>query len=281
MSAYTTRPEVRSVEDAGAVAEAGGVAISAVVAQTLKDMTTATLPEFTKVRTPDVTLRGRAAVVRQLEMLAAAEGNRAPSPTVASAKAAALRSMGDLGVAVAPADVAGAIAAVVSAKSLGEVRQTAALLRASVADSHDQLFTNALRQACEAASKAAGFASVHHVPAADGGFRLVASDPAGRALVTEFRKAGDGRGAQLETEVVGVTDGTCTKALNVYHEALARSGVQSGAVEHRWTGGVCETGLARELVRRRQTVPVSAGSAPATTVTQPKRRLTEKIRTRQ
>jgi len=269
MSAVTSRPRVRSVSSS-TIAAAGGVAIVALIGRVLREMTTT--PQPTAIAAAQVEtglLRSPQSVARELAALASAGRNKGVVATLDAAKAEALRPLADLTVAVSPADLKPCIVAVMAAHTTADAQRAALALRSAVVESHDALFRTALRDACATASKAAGFLNVHSVPAVLGGFRMVATDAQGRALVTEFRQAGDDS-PELETELVGVTDGSCQGILDTFDIALAQAGVESSGTDRRWTGGVCESALAHELIKRRMahTVP---GVTPAPVRPAPRR----------
>jgi hypothetical protein len=78
----------------------------------------------------------------------------------------------------------------------------------------------------------------------------VATDPAGRSLVTEIGTLPSGE-ASLTTEVVGVRDGSCGQILDRFDATLERLGVHAGPPQRRSTGGVCELAAARDLLRKK------------------------------
>lgn len=93
--------------------------------------------------------------------------------------------------------------------------------------------------------------------------RIVATDEAGRALVTEIRSGSDTHLPSIETEVVGYTDGRCQPILDRFDASLQAQGVHSdGAPERRFTGGVCELAYAREYIRKK-IAPAARQSVPA------------------
>lgn len=137
----------------------------------------------------------------------------------------------------------------IQAGTEAEVVKTSQRLMEVVENGHRQVMTRALVTACQNASVQSGFTQVETMPGIDGSMRIVASDTAGRALVTEIR-AEQGLEPSVETEVVGVTDGSCIGILDQFDRALEQQGVRAGASDRKWTGGVCELSVAKELLKR-------------------------------
>lgn len=129
-----------------------------------------------------------------------------------------------------------------------EARHACDALLERAAHAHQELFTRRLVEACTRASSAAGFPTVEvrHVAS---GVRLLATNPAGQALVTEI-ETGPAAEPALATEVVGVRDGSCSALLDRFDAALAQEGVHSAAPRRRFTGGVCALAAAREYALR-------------------------------
>jgi hypothetical protein len=79
---------------------------------------------------------------------------------------------------------------------------------------------------------------------------VIATDPAGRSLVTEIGTLPSGE-ASLATEVVGVRDNSCGQILDRLDAILERLGVHAGPPQRKSTGGVCELAAARDLLRKK------------------------------
>lgn len=139
--------------------------------------------------------------------------------------------------------------ALVQAATETEVAKASRRLMDVVQNGHQQVMTRALATACHNASVQSGFTCVETTPGIDGSIRVIASDVAGRALVTEIR-ADQEREPSLETEVVGVTDGSCIGILDQFDRALEEQGVRAGTSDRKWTGGVCELSAAKELLKK-------------------------------
>lgn len=123
-------------------------------------------------------------------------------------------------------------------------------LVATLEQRHHTVFVQALTLACTNASLKVGFDSIETQTGPTGAVRVIACDPSGRSLVTEI-SAHPHRDPRIETEVVGVSDGSCHALLDAFDHALEEEGVRSEAPKRRFTGGVCELQAAREFVRKK------------------------------
>ena len=130
-----------------------------------------------------------------------------------------------------------------------EVAKASRRLMEVVQNGHQQVMTRALATACRNASVQSGFTCVETTPGIDGSIRVIASDAAGRALVSEIRVDQE-REPSVETEVVGVTDGSCVGILDHFDRALEEQGVRAGTPDRKWTGGVCELAAAKQLLKK-------------------------------
>lgn len=155
-------------------------------------------------------------------------------------------------------------AAFIEASSIIELRQAETELRQNLESEHQHLFTSALVEACSTAARNIGFEVIETMPSPlPSTVRVVASDQAGRNLITEIN-VDSGRETNLETEVLGVSDGSCNAIMDQFDLALEAQGVRSNPPERKFTGGVCETAAARAFLRNRpqkvqeaQTQPMS------------------------
>ncbi len=158
-----------------------------------------------------------------------------------------------------------AAAALSGASGDERVKQAAERLVSAVEQEHATRFTQALTRACRAASLTLGFKS-QKVIADKGQVRVVATDPLGRSLVSEIH-GGVNREPRVETEIVGVTDGSCQELLDAFDQALDDQGVCGARRERRTTGGVCTLAAAREFFgmapRKRATLPAPPANAQA------------------
>lgn len=113
---------------------------------------------------------------------------------------------------------------------------------------HQRIFLKGLTLACTKAAIKAGFPSIQET-SANGLMRIVATDRLGRALVTEIDGVGD-REPRITTEVVGISDGSCTQIIDLFHKELEEQGIKSAPPKRKFTGGVCSMAAALEFIQR-------------------------------
>lgn len=144
-----------------------------------------------------------------------------------------------------------------NAGTLRDAQRAGAVLLQAAGEEHTALLRESLRLACAGASMKVGFTKVEAMSAAGGLMRVVATDEAGRSLVSEIRCDRD-REPSVETEVVGVFDRSCERLLDAFDEALEAEGVRaSGPPQRKYTGGVVELDASREFVRRKVRRPAA------------------------
>lgn len=151
------------------------------------------------------------------------------------------------------------LAKITRASSIIEVKRGEVKLRQKLELEHHQLFTSTLVQACSTAAKSIGFDSIETLPSPlPSMVRVVATDKAGRSLVTEINVDPE-RDTSIETEVIGVTDGSCDEIMDQFDAALEADGVRSTPPTRKFTGGVCETAAALAFLRQKvKQIPMAA-----------------------
>jgi hypothetical protein len=143
------------------------------------------------------------------------------------------------------------IAAITQASSVIEVKQVDLALREKLELDHHNLFTSALVQACANAAISIGFDVIETPPSPLPSIvRVIATDKAGRNLITEIN-VDPAHDAAIETEVIGVSDGSCNEIMDQFDAALEAQRVRSSPPARKFTGGVCETAAARAFLRQR------------------------------
>jgi hypothetical protein len=136
-------------------------------------------------------------------------------------------------------------------------RQAKSEVMATLETEHHRLFTQRLVGACTRASEKAGFPNVETETRPGGVVRVMATNEAGHALVSEVDTSPDEE-PSLATEVVGVRDGSCTEMLDAFDEALEEEGVRASTPRRTFTGGVCQLAAAKEFVQRKLRAGASA-----------------------
>lgn len=150
--------------------------------------------------------------------------------------------------------------AIDQAKSLVELKTAHQTAVATVESGHQQIFMTALIEAGKNATLKTGFQKLESLPSPlPSVARFAATDALGRTLITEIT-APVGGDARVETEVVGVSDGSCNRILDDFDNALEAEGVRSQPAERKFTGGVCELAAVRDFLTRK-VAPKSVGTA--------------------
>jgi hypothetical protein len=144
-----------------------------------------------------------------------------------------------------------AISVLKRANTLAEVERAENHLLKRVRDDHQAAFSSGLLEACRRASVALGFSQIDCLPGDNPYFaRFAASDNRGRTLVFDVRTPIDGK-ARIETEVVGVNDGSCHDILDSLSLALEAEGVEAHPTRRKSTGGVADLAAAKDFLVRR------------------------------
>lgn len=136
-----------------------------------------------------------------------------------------------------------------AAVTKAELHRAEQRLLETLAASHRQVFGDTLALACQRAAVRMGFDQIEVVRLPKE-IRVIAADAMGRCLVSEIQ-AGVQSEPAIATEVVGVLDGSCQKLLDDFDRSLEGEGVRSAPPSRKFTGGVCELVVAREIARDR------------------------------
>ncbi len=172
-------------------------------------------------------------------------------PPIEAAKATALlRAAARPYLVQAPVTLEGSLARLQQARTLEEVWHAERLLMAALENEHQTVFISALAQACGKACREIGFGTIETTITAGRVARVIATDPAGRTLVTEIEGSAEGEPA-MATEVVGLSDDSCHAILDAFDMAMEAQGVRAGPPRRKHTGGVSQLAAAREFVRRK------------------------------
>lgn len=185
-----------------------------------------------------------------------------PLPAVERLKMTALLSLSETPYLALPTAVKPCLNALLQASTADAVIQAKATLLAVVDAGHHGLFVEGVVLACRRASLQVGFGSVL-VAAGDGAdaVRVIATDPSGRALVSEVRTDAKGE-VSIDTEVVGISDGSCKGILDAFDQSLEAQGVRASDRARKPTGGVCELKSSREFLRHKVQRKAATQSAP-------------------
>lgn len=151
------------------------------------------------------------------------------------------------------------VSALTQAKTFSEIEEAKQTLVNSIEDGHQQIFSDALLKSCQKASQKIGFTKIESLPSplSSAVMRFAATDLQGRTIVTEIN-APKNRAVKVETEVVGVSDGSCQEILDAFHNALEAEGVKSQPPKRKFTGGVCELPAVKDFLAKKLTFPPTA-----------------------
>ncbi len=277
MSEVSSRPRVRSVASRAVDTQVlGAVAVSTVVSTALRGLAGeafVTHPAVDCLRIERLIASPEAAI-QLAEMRVDATARVVPGAgRLVAEKAAALLALSQAPLVVRPGAVASQVERLMKASTAEAVRQAEGDLLRTVKSEHSHAVSEALAVSCRQASIAAGFVDVETTVGAWGALRVIATDAAGRALVTEIHRGDDTNAPSVETEVVGSTDGRCHGILDSFDAAMEAQGVRiDGTPKRKWTGGVCELSMARDFIRQRVEPAVRRPESSGTTRTRPERR---------
>jgi hypothetical protein len=123
-----------------------------------------------------------------------------------------------------------------SAATVDEVSKVTASFMDTVEREHATVFAGEVAVACRKACLRVGFNRLQTEVRTDQ-VRVIATDGQGRSLVSEIG-VGLNSEPRIETEVIGVKDGSCAALLDAFDEALEREGVVGARRDRRLTGGV-------------------------------------------
>ena len=274
MSEVSSRPRVRSVVSRAVDAQIlGSVPVGKVVETALRGLACEAFAAQPAIECPRIErlIASPEAALQLAEMRVDAAARVQPSADrVVTEKAAALLSISQAPLAVRPAAVAFHVERLMEARTIEAVHQAESDLVRAAKSEHSHVVSEALALSCRQASIDAGFVNVETTLGPGGDVRIVAADASGRALVSEIHRGDDTHAPSVETEVVGFTDGRCHATLDRFDASMEAQGVRTeGAPERKWTGGVCELGMARDFIRQKVAPSVPRPESSGTTRTRP------------
>ncbi|MFC1539887.1 hypothetical protein ACFL41_00190 [Gemmatimonadota bacterium] len=133
----------------------------------------------------------------------------------------------------------------------GDVRSAVTSLLKHIEDEHHRVIQESLTSACTIASRKAGFNVVEVTHRLANRARVIAHDQNDRVLISEISFTNK-EAPTVETEVLGISDGSCQKILEVFDEELEEAGViVSEPPLRRFTSGVAESQVALEFLCER------------------------------
>lgn len=143
------------------------------------------------------------------------------------------------------------IQALDNAKSVSEFKSAHQKLIAKLENGHQKVFSNALLDAGKRAALKIGFKKIESLPSlSQSTIRFAATDTQGRTIVTEINAPKE-HDVRIETEVVGISDGSCNDILDDFDKALEAEGVRSQSPTRKYTGGVCELAAVKDFLKKK------------------------------
>ncbi len=264
MSEVTSRPRVRQVSAATLAASVLGAGVVRLSGAALRQLVARVDPilaqQLQRTSSPAspivaVTAARRAQLAAERAVLASSVSPQSPLQTFKLSVLAGLDAAGYV-------DVHGAasrsLRALLEAPTLREAVEARRQLVPALEASQLQALSAAVVQACVESCRQIAFDQIA-VDTAGTLTRVTALDRAGRALVSEVSVAG--HDVRVETEVVGVLDGSCHHILDQFDAAMAAHGVDA-VPSRRPTGGTCQLAAARRLAERLDKVPSVRTSGP-------------------
>lgn len=112
--------------------------------------------------------------------------------------------------------------------------------------SHTKVFTSTLARACAKASLAVGFKEVE-VKEVLGKLEVIATNMIGQRLISEISMDQKTSAVNVNTETIGITDGSCSLIMNRFNDELKRTGIKIGNEEMKFTGGACQMSYAKMI----------------------------------
>ena len=165
-------------------------------------------------------------------------------PPLAAMKLSVLSGLESGGFVTTAAEVRAPLELLLTSTTVGAAEQARGVLIERLHSSHLNAIVTAATAVCSDSSHALAFDRITVETRGDGQTRVVATDDAGRVLVSEITVVG--REVQVETEVVGVRDGSCHDLLDQFDAQLEARGVV-GDRSRRTTGGYCQLATAKSL----------------------------------
>jgi hypothetical protein len=163
-------------------------------------------------------------------------------------KVAALAGVAAASFAVSLHELEPAFRALAAATSIADADRARADLQQIAEAAHLNVLSASVAAACREACHAVGYHDVCEQPdAMTNGLRVVGIDTNGRAIVSEVHV--NGEHVCVESEIVGVADGSCREILDGFDDALEAAGVQADRARS-YTGGVPCLTAARQFAER-------------------------------
>lgn len=143
-------------------------------------------------------------------------------------------------------NVGNAIKALASSQDSNSIKREVKALMNCLEVSHSKVFTSTLARACAKASLTVGFNEVE-VKEVLGKLEVIATNSIGQRLVSEIGVDPKTSVVNLNTETIGITDGSCSVIMSRFNDELKRMGIKIGNEETKFTGGACQMSYAKMI----------------------------------
>lgn len=249
MSAISTRNKANTIESVAI--PAGAIVVGAClfgIAKGLSALANAALqsPDNQVVNNNPKALKSVAALRAESAPL---KSSGIISTDLETLKARAFKQLASAPLLVANrAEFAAGVQKLNQAKTLNQFKTAQCAVFAKLESGHQQIFSGALLDAGKRAALNIGFKQLEALPSPLSSMvRFAATDARGRTIITEINAPAVGD-VRIETEVVGVSDGSCNDILDAFDKALEAEGVRSQPASRKFTGGVCELSAVRDFL---------------------------------
>jgi len=111
---------------------------------------------------------------------------------------------------------------------------------------HTGAFVQNIASACALASQNIGFREVE-IKTVQGKLEVIAGNNQGQHILTEINIDPKFNQVNANTELIGITDGSCTLTMNRFNEELRKMNIKIGTEKNSFTGGICQMSYAKMI----------------------------------
>lgn len=136
-----------------------------------------------------------------------------------------------------------------SATTVEGAKEAAKAVFAEIHRQHTGEFVRGLTEAITGSAVAIGFSNAK-IQSAPNMMRIVANNPVNQYLICEIEV---GKTVDVQSELVGITDGSCSKLMQQFEAELSKRGVTASEKEQKPTHGVPQMPYAQRLIKAKKT----------------------------
>ena len=141
------------------------------------------------------------------------------------------------------------IKAVMNAKDEKSLNNEIKSLMNQLEVTHTKVFVSNLAKACATASLKVGFKQLE-IKQLNGKLEVIATNNIGQRLNSEISIDLNTNNVNVNTETIGITDGSCKAIINSFNNELKRMGIKIGNEKTTFTGGVCQLSYSKMIDRQ-------------------------------